>query len=93
MLLVSLLWIGAPVQNASAADALTTTAANAVGKNFLGSFFKRRRVVESTPVTGMTAMDRVNRSILALPFGILRGLGRGVSRMASKTVTDHITHY
>jgi hypothetical protein len=38
-------------------------------------------------------MDRVNRSILGLPLGILRGLGRGVTRLAGKAVTDHITHY
>jgi hypothetical protein len=90
MLLVSLLWLGAPVQNAGAADALTTAATNTVSKNFLGSLFKRRNSGEAVP---MTAMERVNRSILGLPLGILRGLGKGVSRMASKTVTDHITHY
>lgn len=90
MLLVSLLWLGAPVQNADAADALTTAATNAVGKNFLGSIFKRRNAGETTQVT---AMERVNRSILGLPLGILRGVAKGVSRMAAKTVTDHITHY
>ena len=90
MLLVSLLWLGAPVQNADAADALTTAATNTVGKNFLGSIFKRRNAGETTQVT---AMERVNRSILGLPLGILRGVVKGVSRMASKTVTDHITHY
>jgi hypothetical protein len=79
--------------SAPAADALTSAAANTVGKGVLGSLFKKRqRVVDGTQASGANAMDRVNRSILGLPLNILRGLGRGVSRAATKTVTDHITH-
>ena len=79
--------------SASAADALTNAAVKTVGKGVLGSLFKKRsRVVDSTEVTRVSAMDRVNRSILGLPLGILRAVGKGVTRAASKTVTDHITH-
>ena len=93
LFLAVLLGFGAPMQEAAAADALTSAASSAVGKNFLGSLFqKKSAVVDTTATPAPTAMDRVNRSILGLPFGILRSLGKGVSSMASKTVTDHITH-
>ena len=91
LLLVSLISLSA---SAHAADALTNAAVKTVGKGVLGSLFKKRsRVVDSTEVTRVSAMDRVNRSILGLPLGILRALGKGVTRAASKTVTDHIRHY
>ena len=91
LLVASLISLTASVP---AADALTSVAAQAVSKNVLGSLFKKKsRVVDSSPVTRVSAMERVNRSILGLPLGILRTLGKGAGRMASKTVTDHITHY
>lgn len=93
LFLAVVLGFGAPAQEAAAADALTTATSSAVSKNFLGSLFQKKRTVVDTSMTPTpTAMERVNRSILGLPLGILRGLGKGVSRMASKTVTDHITH-
>ncbi len=91
LLFVSLVSLGA---SSPAADALTNAAVKTVGKGLLGGLFKKRsRVVDNTDVPRLSAMDRVNRSILGLPLGILRGLGRGVTRAAGKTVTDHITHY
>ena len=79
--------------SAPAADALTSTAASAVSRGLLHSLFKKRsRVVDGTEPVRVSAMDRVNRSILGLPLGILRAVGKGVTRVASKTVTDHITH-
>ena len=93
LLLASLIFVGATDRNASAADALTTAAAaSPASKGLLRSLFGNRRSSEGAYVPPTTAMDRVNRSILGLPLGILRSLGKGVSRMASKTVTDHITH-
>ena len=90
LFLVSLISPGASVL---AGDALTGTTANAVGNGLLGSLFKRKTtVVDGTSGTRVSGMDRVNRSILGLPLGILRGVGKGVSRMAGKAVTDHITH-
>ena len=91
-LLAALVWLGASVPTASAGDALTTSTTRAVSKGLLGSLFRKKNSDESTPVTGATAMDRINRSILGLPFGILKSLGKGISRAATKTVTDHITH-
>ncbi len=92
-LLAGVIGCGSLASEAVAADALTTATNSAVGKNFLGSLFKKKSTVVDTSMTpAPTGMDRLNRSILGLPIGILRGLGKGVSRMASKTVTDHITH-
>ncbi len=94
LLLLPVLWLGASAPAASAADALTTTATRAVSKNVLGSLFRKRtRVVDNDPATRLTPMDRVNRSILALPLGILKALGKKVTKVATKTVADHITHY
>ena len=94
LLFAALIALGASAPTASAADALTTTATRAVRKNVLGSLFRKRtRVVDNDPATRLTAMDRVNRSILGLPLSILKLLGKGVTKAASKTVTDHIRHY
>ncbi len=92
LLLASLLMLGSAVPTASAADALTTAAATPVAKGLLGSLFGNRRSSEGAYVAPVTASERINRSILGLPLGILRGLGRGVSKLATKTVADHITH-
>ena len=92
LLLASLVFLGATVQTASAGDALTSAVVTATGparKGLMRSLFGDRRTADSTPVS---AMDRVNRSILGLPLGILRSVGKGVSKMASRTVTDHLTH-
>ncbi|MEO6741150.1 MAG: hypothetical protein ABIP20_12930 [Chthoniobacteraceae bacterium] len=92
LLLASLLLLGATVQTASAGDALTSAVVGATGparKGLMRSLFGDRRTADSTPVS---AMDRVNRSILGLPLGILRSVGKGVSKMALRTVTDHVSH-
>ena len=92
LLLASLIMLGPTVRTASAADALTTAAASPAGRGLLGSLFGKRHSSEGAYIAPTTASERISKSILGLPLGILRGLGKGVSRMASKTVTDHITH-
>ncbi len=93
MLIAPMISLTALVPMASA-DPLTSAAAQTVGKGVLGSIFKKRTtVIDGTTTAGASGMDRVNRSILALPLGILSGLGRGASKIAGKTLTDHITHY
>lgn len=84
--------VGVPFQTASAGDALTTATTSTVGKGILGSLFKSKSTTDSTTATPVSATDRINKSILALPFGIVRGVAKGVSKMAGKVVTDHITH-
>ena len=84
--------IGVPFQTASAGDALTTATTSNAGNGILGSLFKRKTSTESTSATPVSATDRINKSILGLPFGIVRGVAKGVSKMAGKVVTDHITH-
>ena len=94
LLFAALIALGASAPTASAVDALTSTAARAVGKNVLGSLFKKRsRVVDTDPAVRASAMERVNRSILGLPLNLLKLLGKGVTKAASKSVTDHIRHY
>lgn len=93
VLAAAVLWTGAALHTASAADALTTAAATKVSKGILGSLFKRNRSGDSAPVTGASAMARVNRSILGLPLGLLRAVGSGVVKAAGRSVTSHITHY
>ncbi len=76
---------------APAADALTNAATKTVGRSVLGGLFKKRsRVVDNPDAPRVTAMERVNRSILGLPLGFLRMFGKGASRMVNKTVSDHI---
>ena len=86
LLLAAALCVFAPFHTACAADAITTTT-HAVSK--FGSFLSKHG--NPDPATVSSASDRLNRSILALPFGILRTVATGISNAARRVVTSHVT--
>ena len=73
---------------ASASDALTTVAGDVAGASKLRSLFSRS---SSDTAASTGSSSRLSRSILGLPFGILRSVVTGVSKVASSAVTKHIT--
>ncbi|MEO6789242.1 MAG: hypothetical protein ABI318_24215 [Chthoniobacteraceae bacterium] len=93
LLLTVLVCIGAPLRTATASDALTTSTTDSstttTGKSILSRIFGSKSSSSST--TSSSLSDRVNKGLLALPFGLLKTAGSAAQKAASKMVTSHIT--
>jgi hypothetical protein len=76
-LLAALLWAGASLHTAGAADALSTSTGANFGRGRLGGLIHKDTADKYAAPHG--GSNRLNRSILALPLGIFRGIGSGFS--------------
>jgi len=76
-LLAALLWAGASLNTASAADALSTATGENWGRGRVSSLFHKDTADKYAAPHG--GANRLNRSILALPLGIFRGIGSGLA--------------